>query len=132
MFQQGRGVDFHLVRAQGRIVPQPLEIRQIRLRGRSVQVGHPVQHDLESRQAQTTHRVPHILHRVPAFVQRQDAIIKGLRPHLDFGHALLAQRDDLLGRDPIGARFDHQADVAMRGGFVAAQSFVQRGGFALV
>ncbi len=75
-FQQGGRVELHLVRADRRIVPDAPEILQIRCGRRAVEVGHPVGHDLESRQSQQAHGAARLFHRMPPLVQRQNIVIQ--------------------------------------------------------
>ena len=55
---------------------------------------------------------------MPAFVDLKNMIIQTLRAHLHLGDAQVAQPGQFAGRDFVGAGFDDQSHVAMRGGFV--------------
>ncbi len=129
--QQLGGVDLDLVRAKT-ARPHFLKIRAVRIRRGAQQIGHPVQHDLESGCPQQGAGIQGRLHVVPAAIQPQDFIIETLRAHLHFRNAQGAHESQFSGVDGIRACFHHQAHIAAAGGLIDCLGFFKRSALATI
>ena len=91
------------------IVEHALVVLDVRLRRRSVQVGHPVRVDLEARlPQQATPPGASPRQSCPRWFEAQHLIIQALEADLDLGRAQPPDAQHLVRADVIGPRLDHQ------------------------
>ena len=125
------GVHLHFVGQETRVAYKRAEIGGVAVRRGPKQVRHEMSVRFEAEKATERERLRDLLGRGMAFVRLEHVLVEALHAHLDFGAAERAHKGERLAVDGIGARFDDEAHVAVRGIHVAlvlAENVVERGG----